>query len=75
MYEEPHTHPLKPTLRRSEVDQDVLRLAEEIRDVIKNEEMWFILQEWKWRVVDEAIERTRKDAEKDHVEPQFVVRG
>jgi len=64
-YVEPHTHPLKPTLQRNEADPDVIQLAIDIRDIIRNEEMWFILQEWKWRVVNETLERARKDPEKD----------
>jgi hypothetical protein len=46
-YVEPRTHPRKPTLRRSEVDEDVLELARQIRDTLSNEELWHQLMEWK----------------------------
>jgi hypothetical protein len=42
--QEKHTHPIKPTLKRTEVSSKVLALAEEIRDVLRCEELWFILQ-------------------------------
>jgi len=49
----PHTHPLRPTLGRSETDQDVLDVALQLRDMLSNEEIWYILQQWKKKVITE----------------------
>lgn len=57
MYVEPHTHPVKPTLCRNEVDRDVLDLAVKIRDIIRNEELWYELQRYKNKVAERPIEQ------------------
>jgi hypothetical protein len=46
-YVEPHTHPIRPTLTREEAGDDVLDLWCRLRDIIRNEEAWYIIQEWK----------------------------
>lgn len=53
-YVEPRTHALRPTLSRSEVDEDVLRLAEVTRDLLSCEELWYVLQQYKARITLQA---------------------
>jgi hypothetical protein len=43
--EEPHTHPIPPTLRREDASDWTRELWEKLRDVIANEEAWYILEE------------------------------
>lgn len=53
-YVEPRTHTPKPTLSRRDVDEDVLLLAEATRDLLSNEELWYVLQQYKARITLQA---------------------
>ena len=53
MYKEPHTHPIRPDQGRIDTDQDVLDVALQLRDMLSNEEIWYILQQWKKKVITE----------------------
>jgi hypothetical protein len=44
---EPPTHGVPDTLSREEAGDDVRACFEQIRDVLANEEAWFILKQWK----------------------------
>ena len=48
---ERHTHALRPTSGRNEIDQDVIDLWLSLRDIIRNEEAWYIIQKWKNRLI------------------------
>lgn len=56
-YEEPHTHPLPKTLTRRETDPDVRDLSEMVRDILKTEELWYVLQVYKnWTLANNYLE-------------------
>ena len=41
---EPKTHPVRPTLSSKEASPEAKALVEALRDVLANEEAWFIAQ-------------------------------
>lgn len=55
--EHPHTHPLRPDQGRSETAPDVLDIALQLRNMLSNEEIWYILTKWKEKIQDDTMER------------------
>jgi hypothetical protein len=50
------THRSKPTLRRTEVSPRVLAVYEELKDILRNEEAWAILQRFEDDVRQATLE-------------------
>ncbi len=44
MVVEPHTHPLKPTLGSLETSPEAKALVEELQNVLRSEEAWYIAE-------------------------------
>lgn len=57
----PRTHPTRPDLGRVETDSDVLDVALQLRNMLSNEEIWYVLQTWKNKVIKDAKEANEKD--------------
>jgi hypothetical protein len=67
--EHPHTHPTRPDLGRVETDPDVLEVALQLRNMLSNEEVWYVLQMWKDKVRADAKKETyEKDDPLDYNE-------
>lgn len=46
MVNEPHTHPVKPTLGSMETSPEAKAIWEQLVNVLRNEEAWEILNTW-----------------------------
>jgi len=57
----PRTHKARPDRGRAETDPDVLEVALQLRNMLSNEEVWYVLQEWKDKVIRDAKEANEKD--------------
>jgi hypothetical protein len=44
MIEEPHTHPLRQTINSMDADPGTKTLAEALHDLLRPEEIWFVIQ-------------------------------
>jgi len=65
----PRTHKARPDRGRAETDSDVLEVALQLRDMLSNEEVWYVLQEWKDKVkADAKKEAYEKDDPLDYDE-------
>lgn len=71
----PRTHPARPDLGRAETDPDVLDVALQLRNMLSNEEVWYVLQEWKDKVIKDAQKANEENDSGYSYEPRQQPRG